>query len=474
VVRKEDSNSSVSLVVGALSFVPRYLQALFWFIAAFLMAPIVSAEPRFALIIGNGNYSSAGMQLSNPINDAQAMNRALSDAGFETIVRTDVKRVDFYHLLRDFANKINKDKESIGLFYYAGHGIQADGSNYLIPVDAEIESVSDLDANAFDMDRVLRIMESAQNEMNIVILDACRDNPLPKVLRDMDRGLGRLLAPTGTFIGYATAPGKSAQDGVLGENGIFTSELVKAIALPGLPIELMFKKVIAAVRFDTGGRQVPWQESSVQGDFYFHPTALAGLADDPSQNLTNHGLLVPPTRGLSRLSGPVKASQPTTASRPVKASQPTTYSRPVTDVAATAPCLWTQPFPPNIAEMRYREPREHVNLADYQEALQLLTARMKSVEFEIDACKVILDYNTAAYGSQNDLAAVKTDAIAHLDGDLLVIRSVTDRIKKGLPSAEGSSRGSVKPLRAQADALLSAISISRNTLKGFRQEFEAN
>ena len=113
----------------------------------------------------------------------------------------------------------------------------------------------------------MRTMEAAQNDLNIVILDACRDNPLPK-MRDLGRGLGRLLAPTGTFIGYATAPGRSAQDGAIGGNGIFTGELVKAMSLPGLPIELMFKKVIAAVRSDTLGHQVPWQESSVQGDFY--------------------------------------------------------------------------------------------------------------------------------------------------------------------------------------------------------------
>ena len=112
-------------------------------------------------------------------------------------------------------------------------------------------------------------MKSAQNEMNIVILDACRDNPLPKT-RGIERGLARMDAPSGTFIAYAAAPGQSAQDGASGTNGVFTGELVKAMAEPGVPLEQMFKKVIAGVKADTHGGQQPWSEASIQGDFYFH------------------------------------------------------------------------------------------------------------------------------------------------------------------------------------------------------------
>ena len=231
--------------------------------------PCVAAETRIALIIGNSDYANANLKLTNPANDAAAMQRALKAAGFETIVRLNAKRVDFYRAVDEFGSRLGRDPHAVGLFYYAGHGVQADGVNYLIPVDADIQSEADLDANAFDAGRVLRAMKTAQNEMNIVILDACRDNPLPKT-RGIERGLARMDAPSGTFIAYAAAPGQSAQDGAGGTNGVFTGELVKAMAEPGVPLEQMFKRVIAGVKADTHGGQQPWSEASIQGDFYFH------------------------------------------------------------------------------------------------------------------------------------------------------------------------------------------------------------
>jgi hypothetical protein len=245
-----------------------------------------AAETRIALIIGNSDYASANLRLANPANDAVAMQRALKDAGFVTIVKLNARRVDFYRAVDDFAAQIGRDPHAVGLFYYAGHGVQADGTNYLIPVDASIESDADLEANAFDAGRVLRAMKTAQNEMNIVILDACRDNPLPKT-RGAERGLARMDAPSGTFIAYAAAPGQTAHDGAKGANGVFTGELVRAMAEPGVPLEQMFKKVIAGVRADTHGGQQPWSEASIQGDFYFH-AALARVESlhagtDPQQ-----------------------------------------------------------------------------------------------------------------------------------------------------------------------------------------------
>jgi len=151
----------------------------------------------------------------------------------------------------------------------AGHGIQANGNNYLIPVDADIETQADLEAEAVEAGKVLRAMAEAHNRLNIVVLDACRDNPLPKG-RSASRGLARMDAPTGTFIAYAAGPGQIAQDGSAGGNGVFTGELLKAIAVPGLPIEQVFKKAAAGVRSQTGEKQVPWTDASLQGDFYFH------------------------------------------------------------------------------------------------------------------------------------------------------------------------------------------------------------
>jgi hypothetical protein len=243
------------------------------------------AETRVALIIGNSNYSSANLRLANPANDAAAMQRALQDAGFQTIVKLDARRLDFYRAVDEFSARIIRDPHSVGLFYYAGHGVQADGANYLIPVDAEIESSAELEANAFDVARVLRAMSAAQNEMNIVILDACRDNPL-RSTRSVARGLARIDAPSGTFIAYAAAPGQTAEDGAHGANGVFTAELLKAMAVPNVPLEQMFKRVIAGVKAETHGAQTPWSEASIQGDFYFHAQAVSdsGAAGvDPRQ-----------------------------------------------------------------------------------------------------------------------------------------------------------------------------------------------
>jgi hypothetical protein len=248
-------------------------------------AHCIAAETRIALIIGNSDYVNPNLKLINPANDAAAMQRALQAAGFETIVRLNAKRLDFYRAVDEFTAKIGRDQHAVGLFYFAGHGVQAEGANYLIPVDADIQAEADLEANAFDAGRVLRAMKAAQNEMNIVILDACRDNPLPKT-RGIERGLARMDAPSGTFIAYAAAPGQTAQDGASGTNGVFTGELVKAMAEPGMPLEQMFKRVIAGVKADTHGGQQPWSEASIQGDFYFHPAMIqppGPSAVDPKQ-----------------------------------------------------------------------------------------------------------------------------------------------------------------------------------------------
>jgi Caspase domain len=246
-----------------------------WILALLMTVSCLSAaaaERRVALIIGNDDYVTIGA-LKNAANDARIMDRALKAAGFETTVKIDAKRRNLYAAIDAFAAQIAASPDTVGLFYYAGHGIQANGNNYLIPVDADLESESDLEAEAVDAGKVLRAMGDAHNRMNIVVLDACRDNPLPKKSRSASRGLARMDGPTGTFIAYAAGPGQTAQDGS-GDNGLFTGELVKAIALPDLPIEQVFKKAAAAVRAQTSDTQVPWIEASLLGDFYFHTKEL--------------------------------------------------------------------------------------------------------------------------------------------------------------------------------------------------------
>lgn len=244
---------AVALAVMALSVAPAFGQT----------------EKRIALVIGNNAYQTLP-RLGNATTDAREVGRALEAAGFSVTVRTDVKRRELYQLIDTFGAAIAGSPDTVGLFYYAGHGIQANGRNYLVSVDANLQSEADLEPEGVDAGKVLRAMDQARNRINIVILDACRDNPLPKA-RTLSRGLSSMHAPRGTFIGYAAAPGQSAQDGAPGENGVFTGVLVKQLAIPGLQLEEAFKRVIAGVSERTGGQQLPWMESSVQGNFFFLP-----------------------------------------------------------------------------------------------------------------------------------------------------------------------------------------------------------
>jgi uncharacterized caspase-like protein len=220
-------------------------------------------------VIGNGAYQVLRPQLVNPAKDARDIAEALRAAGFETTVETDVKRRDLYKLISGFAERIAATPDTVGLFYYAGHGIQTDGRNYLVPVDANLESDDELEAEAVDAGKVLRAMDAAHNAVNIMVLDACRDNPLPKKARSLMRGLAKMDAPSGTFIAYAAGPGQTAADGDKGSNGVFSGVLLKQLATPGLQIEEVFKRTIRGVREQTQDKQVPWMESSLQGNFYF-------------------------------------------------------------------------------------------------------------------------------------------------------------------------------------------------------------
>jgi hypothetical protein len=227
-------------------------------------------DNRFALIIGNSDYKIG--PLKNPVNDAYAMALTLERLGFDVLIRLDVKTKDeMKRAIREFGLKLKQG--GTGLFYFAGHGLQVKGFNYLIPVHAEIYSEEEVEYEGVDVGFVLAQMESAQNQMNIVILDACRNNPYARSYRSATTGLASINAPTGSIIAYATAPGSTAMDGI-GKNGLYTSVLLKQITQEGLKIEEVFKKVRAEVLAGSGGRQVPWESSSLIGDFYFIPPDL--------------------------------------------------------------------------------------------------------------------------------------------------------------------------------------------------------
>jgi len=227
-------------------------------------------EKRFALVIGNGEYAGAN-PLRNPPNDARAMSTALREIGFDVVERVDLNSWEMKKSIIDFGDKLRSN--DVGLFYYAGHGVQSNGKNYLIPVDAEIEKEADIGVDGIDLDTVLGQIESANNRLNIVILDACRNDFSTRNWRSQGRGLLQISnAPSGTFIAYATAPGATASDNKSGQNGLYTQELLIALRRPGLRIEEVFKQVRLRVKELSDGKQVPWESSSLEGEFYFIPT----------------------------------------------------------------------------------------------------------------------------------------------------------------------------------------------------------
>jgi hypothetical protein len=227
-------------------------------------------EKRFALVIGNGAYVGANL-LRNPPNDARAMSASLREIGFDVVERINLNSREMKKAIIDLGNKLKTN--DVGLFYYAGHGVQSNGKNYLIPVDAEIEKEADIVVDGVELDTVMAQIEGAKNRISIVILDACRNDFSTRSWRSQGRGLAQVAnAPSGTFIAYATAPGSTASDNKSGQNGLYTQELLKALRQPGLRIEEVFKQVRLRVRELSNGQQIPWESSSLEGEFYFIPT----------------------------------------------------------------------------------------------------------------------------------------------------------------------------------------------------------
>jgi uncharacterized caspase-like protein len=222
-----------------------------------------ATEQRTALVIGNGAYSSG--PLKNPVNDASDMAAALRRFGFKVNLKKNANLEAMEGAIEDFGNQLKRG--GVGLFYYAGHGVQVNGINYLIPVDAKINRESDVRYKAVDAGRILDEMANANNGMNIVLLDACRDNPFGKSFRSASRGLAIVSnSPSGTFISYSTSPGKVARDGE-GRNSPYTKALLENMGKPGLTINNVFMNVRSKIKKETG--QVPWELSSLEGDFYF-------------------------------------------------------------------------------------------------------------------------------------------------------------------------------------------------------------
>jgi hypothetical protein len=219
---------------------------------------------RLALVIANGSYPQ--FPLSNPINDAMDIAASLEKVGFTVIFEENLTNNSFRNVLRTFGEQLKQ--YDVGLFYYAGHGVQVHGINYLLPVDADIKYEDEIQSQAIEAGLVLRKMGSAKVDVNILILDACRNNPFSRGFRGVNPGLAVMNAPKGTIIAYSTAPGHTAEDG-RGRNSPYAEQLLKSIEIPGITIEKLFKYVRVGLSLETEGRQISWESSSLMGDFYF-------------------------------------------------------------------------------------------------------------------------------------------------------------------------------------------------------------
>jgi formylglycine-generating enzyme required for sulfatase activity len=227
-----------------------------------------------------GNAAYADRPLRNPVNDAQLMQTTLRELGFQVQVATDVDRRGLLSALRDFEARARG--ADVALFYFAGHGAQVGGANYLIPVNAPIRSETDVPDEALDASSVLRRIEEGRARVGLVILDACRDNPYPGLARSSTRGLARMSVPTGTIVAYATAPGSTADDGGSGPNGLYTGALAHYLATPGLDIKEVFDRTAQEVERLSNGRQRPREEIGLRGRFVMNDLRPALATQTPA------------------------------------------------------------------------------------------------------------------------------------------------------------------------------------------------
>ncbi|GAA4453905.1 hypothetical protein GCM10023189_19660 [Nibrella saemangeumensis] len=234
--------------------------------------PPSSSEKRLALVIGNGSYPGIS-QLTNAVTDAQEVARSLEEIGFEVMLRTDLNKQGINQAIRDFNERLADYPTA--MFYYTGHGVQHEGINYLVPVDADPHSEADITKECEPVNHFVAMMEEARTGTNIVVLDASYTNPFTRSLGRGagTKGLASMMPPQGTYIAYATTPGQTAASGS-GSNGLYTQAFVKAIKFTNLTIEEVFKRVRQEVTQKSDRKQTPWESSALVGEFYFIRQAL--------------------------------------------------------------------------------------------------------------------------------------------------------------------------------------------------------
>ena len=260
----------------------RFISFLAAVLAVLLLASSQAlAEKRIALVIGNSAYTVG--RLANPSNDARLIAKTLRSLDFEVLEHTDLNQPAMKKAIVDFGDILDRaGEDAVGLFFYAGHGIQADGQNYLVPLGVELNRKSHLKVYAVEANWVLAQMEEAGNAMNLVILDACRNNPFTRGWkRSQSSGLARMEAPRGTMIAYATRPGDVAADG-RGNNSPYTAALSKSMVKPGVSLSDMFIEVRNTVMAATNENQVPWEEGGLTSKFYFNPSSSVASSTQPA------------------------------------------------------------------------------------------------------------------------------------------------------------------------------------------------
>ena len=226
-----------------------------------------ASESRLALVIGNASYKNS--PLTKPVNDARLLESALKDAGFQVIKVENATILEMRRLLREFGDRL-KASGGVGLFYFAGHGVQVHGENFLVSVDSDTRNEDDVADHAVNAQVVFEAMHSAGNRINLIVLDAFGKNPFAVQSRPGLNGLATMNALPGTLVAYASAPGLVASDSA-GASSLYARHLADAMRQPGLQVEEAFKKVRAAVRHDSKNQQTPWEITALDGSFYFRP-----------------------------------------------------------------------------------------------------------------------------------------------------------------------------------------------------------
>ena len=282
----------------------RFQRSCFSFLCLFhtvrFAATDARAEKRVALLIGNSAYQHTE-PLPNPANDVRLLASVFRQLDYEVLEYRDVGYIGLKKAIRKFTSKLGEyGPEAVGFVYYAGHGLQVGGINYLVPVDAEIEKEADISLYSIETNALMQGLTSVGNRLNVIVLDSCRNNPYKRASRGLSvegaGGLARMDAPSGSLIAYSTSPGHVAEDGD-GDNSPFTRALAQEISRPGVGIEIVLKRVRQSVFGQSAGRQLPWSSSSIIGEF-----CPAGCAAGASR--VKSSLCRPPQRPVIRLTRP--------------------------------------------------------------------------------------------------------------------------------------------------------------------------